>query len=188
MRRKELTEQQWNTIAPLVPAQKSRRARPAKDHRTTLNAILWVLRSGAPWRDLPEHYGPWQTAASRFHRWLEKEASGRECSKSCKGRRIARERLSGRSTSSTAPAYERISAPPGQKGEPRLGPRMQLGRLRYEAACVKAEGFGEPLAFIITEGQRRESWAFEELMRLGKLKRDSLSGRASPQAQVFGGG
>jgi hypothetical protein len=53
---------------------------------------------------------------------------------------------------------------------------------------VKAEGFGEPLAFIITEGQRRESWAFKELMKLGKLKRDSLGGRASPQAQVFGGG
>ena len=70
MRRKELTEQQWEKIAPLLPPQKPpRRGRPAKDHRTILNAILWVLRTGAPWRDLPERYGPWQTAASRFYRW-----------------------------------------------------------------------------------------------------------------------
>jgi transposase len=69
MRRKELTEQQWSKIAPLLPPQKSRRGRPAKDHRTILNAILWVLRTGAPWRDLPERYGSWQTAASRFYRW-----------------------------------------------------------------------------------------------------------------------
>ena len=43
---------------------------------------------------------------------------------------------------------------------------------------VKAEGFGKPLAFLITEGQRHESWAFEELMKLGKLKRDYSVGRA----------
>jgi transposase len=69
MRRKELTEQQWSKIAPLLPPQKSRRGRPAKDHRTILNAILWVLRTGAPWRNLPERYGSWQTTASRFYRW-----------------------------------------------------------------------------------------------------------------------
>lgn len=72
MRRKELTEHQWSKIAPLLPPQKPKRGRPAKDHRGLINAILWVLRStGAPWRDLPEHYGPWQTAASRFYRWQE---------------------------------------------------------------------------------------------------------------------
>ena len=69
MRRKELTEHQWSKIAPLLPPQKPKRGRPAKDHRGLINAILWVLRTGAPWRDLPECYGPWQTAASRFYRW-----------------------------------------------------------------------------------------------------------------------
>jgi transposase len=70
MRRKELTEHQWSKIAPLLPSHKhKKRGRPAKDHRDLLNAILWVLRTGAPWRDLPERYGPWQTAASRFYRW-----------------------------------------------------------------------------------------------------------------------
>jgi transposase len=70
MRREEPTEEQREKIVPLLPPQKPpRRGRPAKDQRTVLNAILWVLRTGAPWRDLPERHGPWQTAASRFYRW-----------------------------------------------------------------------------------------------------------------------
>jgi transposase len=43
--------------------------RPSEDHRTTLNGILWVLRTGAPWRDLPERYGAWETVSGRFYRW-----------------------------------------------------------------------------------------------------------------------
>ena len=43
--------------------------RPAQDHRPIINGILWVLRTGAPGRDLPERYGPWPTVASRFYRW-----------------------------------------------------------------------------------------------------------------------
>jgi transposase len=45
--------------------------RPAKEHRTILNGILWILRTGAPWRDLPERYGNWKTVYSRFRRWQE---------------------------------------------------------------------------------------------------------------------
>lgn len=43
--------------------------RPNEAHRRILNGILWVLRTGAPWRDLPERYGPWQTVYSRLRRW-----------------------------------------------------------------------------------------------------------------------
>ena len=39
------------------------------DHRRILNGILWIIRTGAPWRDLPERYGPWATVAGRFYRW-----------------------------------------------------------------------------------------------------------------------
>jgi transposase len=46
-------------------------ARPAKDHWTILNAILWRLKTGVPWRDLPERYGPWQTVYTRFRRWQQ---------------------------------------------------------------------------------------------------------------------
>ena len=69
MGRKELTEEQWSKSAPRLPPQKPKHGRPARDLRTVINAILWILRTGAPWRDLPKRYGPWQTAYSRFYRW-----------------------------------------------------------------------------------------------------------------------
>jgi transposase len=69
MRRHELTDGQWARLAPLLPPERPRTGRPARDHRTILNGILWVLRTGAPWRDLPERYGPWSTCWSRFRRW-----------------------------------------------------------------------------------------------------------------------
>jgi transposase len=71
MRRHELTDDQWERLAPLLPPQRPAIGRPAKDHRRVLNGILWVLKTGAPWRDLPERYGPWQTVYSRFRRWQQ---------------------------------------------------------------------------------------------------------------------
>jgi len=65
----ELTDEQWARLAPLLPPQKPRTGRPAKDHRTVVEGICWLGRSGAPWRDLPAEYGPWRTVASRFYRW-----------------------------------------------------------------------------------------------------------------------
>lgn len=70
-RRHELTDEQWDQLALVLPPQRPRTGRPAKDHRTVLNGIVWILRTGAPWRDLPERYGSWQTVYSRFRRWRE---------------------------------------------------------------------------------------------------------------------
>ncbi len=69
MERHELTDVQWERLRPLLPAQKPATGRPAKDHRTIVNAILWRLATGVPWRDLPDRYGPWQTVYTRFRRW-----------------------------------------------------------------------------------------------------------------------
>ncbi len=69
MSRGELTNEQWARLQPLLPPQKPRTGRPAEDHRRIINGILWIKRTGAPWRDLPERYRPWQTVASRFYRW-----------------------------------------------------------------------------------------------------------------------
>jgi transposase len=71
MRRRELTDEQWEKLYPLLPPQKPKVGRPAQDHRLILNAILWIVRTGAPWRDLPDYYGPWSTVASRFYRWVK---------------------------------------------------------------------------------------------------------------------
>ena len=56
-------------MEPLLPPQKPKTGRPNHDHRRIVNGILWIDRTGAPWRDLPERYGPWRTVASRFYRW-----------------------------------------------------------------------------------------------------------------------
>jgi transposase len=69
MRRGELTDEQWERLRPLLPPQKPKTGRPAQDHRRIINGMFWILRTGAPWRDLPERYGPWRTIASRFYRW-----------------------------------------------------------------------------------------------------------------------
>lgn len=68
-RRGDLTDEQWERLEPFFPAQKPRRGRPLKDHRTVINGVLWILRTGAPWRDLPERYGAWQTVSGRFYHW-----------------------------------------------------------------------------------------------------------------------
>lgn len=67
--RGDLSQAQWHKLKPLLPPQKPMVGRPSEDHRTTLNGILWVLRTGAPWRDLPERYGAWETVSGRFYRW-----------------------------------------------------------------------------------------------------------------------
>ena len=69
MRDRELTDEQWVALAPHLPPQRAATGRAAKDHRLVVEAILWRLRTGAPWRDLPERYGPWQSAYTRFRRW-----------------------------------------------------------------------------------------------------------------------
>jgi transposase len=69
MGRGELTDRQWERLKQLLPPQKPRTGRPNLDHRQVIKGILWILRTGAPWRDLPERYGKWSTVASRFYRW-----------------------------------------------------------------------------------------------------------------------
>ena len=72
--RGELTDRAWGRIAPLLPAN-GRRGKQWRDHRAVVNGILWKLRTGAPWRDLPERYGPWRTCYDRFVRWRRDERS-----------------------------------------------------------------------------------------------------------------
>ncbi len=72
LRRYELTDQEWEQIASLLPLEKTGKpGRPPKDNRTMLNGMVWIARSGAPWRDLPERYGPWNSVYSRFRKWID---------------------------------------------------------------------------------------------------------------------
>lgn len=67
-KRHELTDRQYERIKHLLP-ENGRRGGQWNDHRMMLNGMLWRLRTGVPWRDLPERYGPWQSVYDRFNRW-----------------------------------------------------------------------------------------------------------------------
>jgi transposase len=69
MNRHELTDEQWARLGPLLPPERPATGRPNHDHRRMLNAILWRYATGAPWRDLPVQYGPWESVYRRFRRW-----------------------------------------------------------------------------------------------------------------------
>ena len=72
LRRYELTDYEWEQIKDLLPPENTgKRGRPSKNNRIMLNGIIWIARSGAPWRDLPERYGPWESVYSRFRKWID---------------------------------------------------------------------------------------------------------------------
>lgn len=70
-RRDELTDEQWALIEPLFPPPRvGVRGRPQRDTREVMNGVLWILRTGARWQDLPERYPPYQTCHRRFAAWV----------------------------------------------------------------------------------------------------------------------
>ncbi len=71
-KRYELTEAQWRRIEGLLPGKAGDPGRTGRDNRLFVNAVLWVLRSGARWSDLPERYGNWKSVHKRFTRWAAK--------------------------------------------------------------------------------------------------------------------
>ena len=70
-KRYELSDAQWQRIASLLPGKPGDRGRSGRDNRLFVNGVLWVLRSGARWEDLPERYGKWKTTHKRFTRWAK---------------------------------------------------------------------------------------------------------------------
>ena len=72
MIRRELTDVQWVRITNLVPGKKGDRGLAGEDNRLFVDAVLWTLRTGAPWRDLPPEFGHWNSVFVRFNRWSRK--------------------------------------------------------------------------------------------------------------------
>jgi transposase len=71
-RRYEASDSEWERIKDLLPPERTGGpGRPSGDNRNALNGILWIARSGAPWRDLPERYGSWSTLYDKFARWSD---------------------------------------------------------------------------------------------------------------------
>ena len=72
MIRRELTDAQWLRVEPLCPGKEGDKGRHGADNRLFVDAVLWIARAGAPWRDLPPELGNWNSVFQRFRRWAKK--------------------------------------------------------------------------------------------------------------------
>jgi putative transposase len=72
MRRHEISDEQWNRIKELLPGKASDPGRTAEDNRLFFNAVLWIAKTGAPWRDLLARFGKWNSVFRRFRRWSKR--------------------------------------------------------------------------------------------------------------------
>jgi transposase len=70
--RHAISDDDWVRIKDLLPGLPGQHGKVAKDNRLFIDAVLWIARTGAPWRDLPERFGPWNSAWRRFDRWARK--------------------------------------------------------------------------------------------------------------------
>jgi transposase len=144
-----------------------------------LGAILWVLRTGAPWRDLPERFGPWSTAWNRFRRWTAAGVWQRVLE--------ALQRQGDRAgdldwethyvDATVVRAHQHAAgAIDGQEHE-------ALGRSRGGFSTkvhVRAEGGGRPMALVVSAGERHESLYVEALLAAGRVRR---TGRGRPRVR-----
>ncbi|MDX2058276.1 MAG: IS5 family transposase [Gemmatimonadales bacterium] len=179
MRRYELTDPQWAILEPFFPPTHSGRAgHPWSDHRPIVNGLLWLLHTGAAWRDLPERYGPFQTAHDRLTRWRADgtwnrivEALLRQLDQA--GRLDPDTWILDatilRATRDAAGALHRTR--PRMVGSERTHleepPDHALGRSRGgfgTKIALTIEGRGLPVALGIQPGQEHESRAFETMM------------------------
>src|SRR3954453_4582583 len=184
MRRGDLTDQQWQQLEPLLPPEKPRTGRPNEDHRQILNGILWIHRTGAPWRDLPRRYGPVGTVSSRFYRWrkaglwqrilsdLQAEAQQRgeiDWDLHFVDATIVR-------------AHQHAGGARRDGATPEAVPaREALGRSQGGFSSklhLRAEGNGRPITVVLTGGERNEQIALEAVLDQGAVRRP---GRGRPR-------
>ena len=190
-RRGDLKDNQWKSLQALLPPQKPKIGRPYTDHRRVINGILWILRTGAPWRDLPEHYGPWQTISGRFYRWRHQGLW-----QSILNRLQQQADHSGKINwdihfvdGSVVRAHQHAAG--AIRGE--LDPNSELSAIEQvqqrEALGwskggfstkihLRCDGNGRPMTFLLSVGERHEAVLFEPLMEQGAVKR---SGRGRPR-------
>ena len=171
MNRHDLTNTQWERLQSLLPPQKPHTGRPAADHRRILNGILWLLRTGAPWRDLPERYGCWSTIASRFYRWRKAGIWARLFA-AVQQQADAAAHLDWDIhyvDGTIVRAHQHAAGAHTKNPEAEALGRSQGGF--STKVHVRAEGGGKLMTLVLTPGQRHEAVAFEALMAGGAVKR-----------------
>jgi transposase len=174
--RRGLSDAEWARLRPLLP-DRPRTGRPPKDHRLVLDALLWLTRTGAPWRDLPERFGPWRSVATRFYRWTRSGVWERILAAL---RRIAdaRGRIDWEVHMVDATSVRAHRHAAGARGGQHL---QALGRSRGGFGSklhLRCDRRGRPIAFVLTAGERNERAALPELMARGAVPR---AGRGRPR-------
>ena len=150
MSRGDLSEAEWRILKGLLPIEPENRGRGRRrqQNRSIMNGILWRLRCGAPWRDVPPKYGSWNTIYRRFRRWSEAGVWG------------GRGRNAGRGHGRQRPLQHRQHHSPRPclgSGRKRGTYQRALGRSRgggRVSHCL-ADALGRLLAFILTGGERQ---------------------------------
>ena len=187
MPRHHLTDREWNAIRHFLPAQRSgKRGRPWAEHRQTISGILWILKTGSPWRDLPEEFGKWQTVYNRFRRWIDEGLWERIYQ-----RLLQRAKCNSKVNfdlwcvdGSVVRAHRcaSVMVPQSEENDELLA----LGRSRggYSTKIhLMADAFGNVLSVTLTPGQTHESTEFETLVSNCRL---NLYRKQSRPAMIAG--
>ncbi|MGW6894581.1 IS5 family transposase [Streptomyces chartreusis] len=182
--RGELTDVAWQRIGPLLPCVDGR-GRPWRDHRQVVNGVLWRLRTGAPWRDLPERCDPWQTVYERFARWerdgtwarLLEHVQVNDAAVGMVEWTVSVDSTINRARQHAAEAPKKGAQAPDELEDPRH-PRLgqALGRSRGGLTTKvhrAADGRGLPLAIVVTPGNVNDSMVFDTVLDAVRVPRPS---------------
>lgn len=182
MNSKDLTDAQWERLQPLLPprhpAKGSTGGRPRNDDRPIINGILWILRTGAPWPDLPARYGPSSTVSTRLYRWRKAGLWDRILT-AVQAQADAAGDLDWEThfvDGTVIRAHQHAAGAHESDAETEALGRSQGGF--STKVHLRAEGQGKPMTFVLTPGQDHETTALEPLLEQGAVKR---SGRGRPR-------
>lgn len=166
MQRFALTDEAWELLQDLLPAP-ARTGRPPRDARCVLDGVFWVLSTGAPWRDLPTRFGPWQTIYGRFRQWTASGVIDRLFDRT---RRAASEARLDRSLWCVDTTVIRATrAAGGARRTPRRDEPLDhaLGRSRGgfgTKLALVSDGRGLPLGASVAPGQQHDTLSFTDVV------------------------
>ena len=152
--RHDISDKLWNKIEPLLSGTKGKAGRNGDDNRRFINGVMWILRTGAPWRDLPESYGDWKNTHRRFCRWRDRGA----------WEDILNEMIE-------EPDFEWLMIDAShvkvhQHAAGAIGGNEAMGRTKglNTKIDMAVDAFGMPVRVIITEGTTADCTKAEELI------------------------
>lgn len=186
MTRGDMTDTHWARLEPLFPPTHSgRRGRPWMDHRRMIDGIRWIGRTGAPWRDLPASYGPWQTCYDRFRRW-QRDGTWTRILQTLQTAQDVTGTLDwhvGALDASLVKAHQHASGArhrcvPDEPADHALGRSRGGTTTKIHLVC---DGAGRPLALHLTAGQVHESTQLAQLLETIRVPR---TGRGRPRKRL----